>query len=311
MSGAGWGLLGPAGGPPVPHASAPGYLLATEGAISMSRQVPRADDHEDTRPVLTRLKELEPVRALGRRAVIAMNEREKRRPPAPRRAGAWALERLRLLDSIPEAELVALEKNVTVDSHPRRHTWLLSDAGSQVWVVLSGGVKLCRVSALGQRLVEALLEPGDVFGRVSPGGGEPVTYELQSLETTRIAALPRPEFEALLRRHPGLAYAVVQTLEDRQRKLVRRIEGLVFKDVRARVAETLLELVREHGHACAHGFAVDVRITQQDLADLVGASRQMVNRVIGELSRELYVHRSGRVICVLHRERLQRLAEQA
>jgi len=260
---------------------------------------------------LMRIKESPPMRALGRRAVVVLNERERTRTRAkPRRAGAWALERLRLLDVLPESELLSLEKESKIEVHGRRHTMLLSDDGSRVWVVLEGGIKLCRVSVLGQRVVEALLEAGDAFGRVSTGG-QPASYEVQTLERSRIATLPRAQFEELLRRHPDMAYAVVQTLEDRQRRLVRRIESLVFKDVRARLAETLLELVREHGSGCAHGFAVDIRITQQDLADLVGASRQMVNRVLGELSRELYLHRTGRVICVLHRERLQRLAEQS
>jgi CRP/FNR family cyclic AMP-dependent transcriptional regulator len=265
----------------------------------------------DGKTLLTRIKELPPVRALGRRAVVALNEREKTRPAlAPRPAGAWALEHLRLLARVPEAEILALEQETQVESHARRHSRLLEDAGAHVWLVLRGGVKLCRVGVLGQRMVEALLEPGDVFGRVA-GTGEPVTYEIQSLETSRIARVRRASFEALLRRHPDMAFAIVQTLEDRQRKLVRRIEGLVFKDVRARVAEALLDLVREHGDGCAHGFAVDVRITQQDLAELVGASRQMVNRVLGQLSRELYLHRTGRVICILQRERLERLAEQS
>mgnify|MGYP000916879659 CR=1 FL=1 len=260
--------------------------------------------------IVKRIKELPPVQALGRRAVAILNERERQRTaPRPRRAGAWALERLRLLDTIPESELLAFERSSRVETYARRHTLLLSDDGSRVWIVLEGGVKLCRISMLGQRLVEALLEPGDPFGRLS-NGGAPIRYVAETLEKSRIASLPRSSFEDLLRRHPDLAYAVVQTLEDRQRKLVRRIEGLVFKDVRARVAETLLELVREHQGPCAHGFAVDVRITQQDLAELVGASRQMVNRVLGELSRELYLHRTGRVICILHRERLERLVEQ-
>ena len=86
---------------------------------------------------------------------------------------------------------------------------------------------------------------------------------------------------------------------------MRRLEALAFKDVRVRVAESILQLVTEHGEPCQHGFAVDLRINQQDLAELVGASRQMVNRVLGELSRQLYVQRMGRVICVLHKERLQ------
>jgi CRP/FNR family transcriptional regulator, cyclic AMP receptor protein len=255
-----------------------------------------------------RIKGSAPVRALARRAVAVLDERERRARPARSPAGAWALSRLRLLETVPEEELLALEPDAEVRVLARRRSSLLDDAAARVWVVLDGGAKLCRLGLAGKRLVEAILEPGDIFGRIS-AGAQPAAFEVEALEATRIAGLSRPRFELLLRRHPDLAYCVVQDLEDRQRRLVRRLEALAFKDVRARVAETLLELTREHGQPCPHGFAIDVRINQEDLAELVGASRQMVNRVLGELGRRLYVQRMGRVLCILHRDRLERLAE--
>ena len=263
---------------------------------------------KETRHTLgSRIKGTAPVRALGRRAVAALDERERRAPPAARASGAWALSRVRLLEAVPEAELMALVPDAELRRLARRRPHVLDEADERVWIVLEGGVKLCRVGLAGKRLVEAILEPGDVFGRIS-AGGERASYEVEALEASRIAALARGQFEPLLRRHPELACCVVQELEDRQRRLVRRLESLVFKDVRARVAETLLELTREHGQPCPHGFAIDLRISQEDLAELVGASRQMVNRVLGELQRRLYVQRMGRVLCVLHRDRLERLA---
>lgn len=81
--------------------------------------------------------------------------------------------------------------------------------------------------------VEAILGPGDLFGRLSTGGAAS-TLEVESLEASELAALPRQPLEVLLRKHPDLAYSVVQELEDRQQRLVRRFESLVFKDVRAR-----------------------------------------------------------------------------
>jgi CRP-like cAMP-binding protein len=249
-----------------------------------------------------------PVRALARRAVAVLDERERRAAPARSAAGAWALSRVRLLEAVPEGELLALEPEAEVRAIARRRSSLLDDSAARVWVVLDGGAKLCRLGMTGKRLVEAILEPGDLFGRIS-AGADRASYELVALEATRIAGLSRARFELLLRRHPDLACCVVQDLEDRQRRLIRRLEALAFKDVRARVAETLLELTREHGEPCSHGFAIDVRINQEDLAELVGASRQMVNRVLGELGRRLYVQRMGRVLCVLHRDRLERLVQ--
>lgn len=200
-----------------------------------------------------------------------------------------------------------LGSQMVVRTHAARSHLLLDDPGELVHVLLSGGAKLYRTSPRGKKLVEALLEPGDVFGRVVAGGDrERVTVE--PIESSSIGAIPRANFEAVLRDYSEFAFEVVQHVEDRSRRLARRLEALAFKDVDTRLAETLLALAREHEEPCAHGFAVDVRLNQSDLAELVGASRQMVNRVLGTLERHLLVQRMGRVICILHLERLERFA---
>jgi CRP-like cAMP-binding protein len=261
--------------------------------------------------LLRRIIATRPVRAAGKHVVAALDARERANPRAPswhRPSGAWALERVPLFEVVPRAEIATLASEARIYTYPKRWTALLAEDDALVWIVLDGGMKLCRASSGGRRFIEAILGPGDTFGRVSPST-ESATYEIEALEPTRLAAFARPRFEALLRAHPQLAFSVLQDLEMRQRKLVRRIEALVFKDVHTRVAETLLELAREHREPCSHGFAVDVRITQQDIAELVGASRQMVSRVIGDFERRLYVQRMGRVLCILHSERLQRFAQ--
>jgi CRP/FNR family transcriptional regulator/CRP/FNR family cyclic AMP-dependent transcriptional regulator len=78
---------------------------------------------------------------------------------------------------------------------------------------------------------------------------------------------------------------VIQELEARSRRLERRLESLVFKSVEARTVEALLELSGEVGESCSHGMAIDVRLSQQDLADLIGASRESVNRIVGDLQK--------------------------
>jgi len=259
----------------------------------------------DDDPLLVRMKQLPAVRAVGRREVERrLAEERERGVQPPKTASAWSLSGVALWERLPVEEAERLRRRMRVRSYGRRDSELLSGDEGVVWLVLEGGVKLCRVGALGRRLVEALLDPGDVFGRLTPSD-EGDDYEVQALQPSSIGAVARRELTEVLGRHPTLGLSVIQTLEDRERQLMRRLEALAFKDVRARVAESLLELATEHGEPCRHGFAVDLRITQQDLAELVGASRQMVNRVLGELSRQLYVQRMGRVICVLNEERLR------
>lgn len=245
-----------------------------------------------------------PIRSATRRLVDELDRRaEKRgdhrvRPPASR----WGLAGAGLLDAVDPGDLEALWASAPVALEARAPI-VVSDG--VIHLILSGGVKLARVSALGRQLIVGLLGPGDVFGRVTAAEVDE-SYVLEALEPSEIVAVDRAAATSLLGRSE-LAYRVVQQLEERERELVRRIESLVFKDARTRLIETLLALVDEHGQGCTHGMAVDVRINQQDLADLIGASRQMVNRLLGELSRSLHVRRMGKTLCILNRRRLERL----
>lgn len=243
-----------------------------------------------------------PIRRSTRKLVDALERRQSASGTSTARpqASTWALAGLDLFAGLPRDEieaLLGLGRHAEVEA---RTPIVVTDGA--VHIVLEGGVKLARVSVLGRQLIIGLLGPGDVFGRVTAADTDE-SYVLEALEPSRILAIDSAAFRDLLARGQ-FAYRVVQRLEDRERELVRRVESLVFKDVRTRLVETLLALADEHGDRCTHGMAVDVRINQQDLADLVGASRQMVNRALGELSRGLYVRKMGKTLCILNRERL-------
>jgi CRP-like cAMP-binding protein len=220
----------------------------------------------------------------------------------------WYLERLDLFERVPRPELAALRDGALVREFPRRARVTLDDPGESVYLIAEGAAKLCHTGFLGRRIIEAILQPGDVFGRITLEGRAQSPCILETIDETRVLFVPRSTFTALMRSCPEFSYEVVQRLEERERRLERRVESLVFKDVRTRVIETILYLARNHGDRCVHGWAVDVRVTQQDIADLVGASRQIVSRVLRELELKFYVRRKGRVICILSMKRLARLA---
>ncbi len=241
----------------------------------------------------------------GARAVTdALDRRaEARSPRPPRPDGYWGLERLELFSALPPADLEPLCSPPRIRTYQPREPVVVDD--DAVRVLVSGAIKLARVGVVGRKLIVALLAPGDVFGRITDADADD-SYVIEALEATEVMVMPRAAFESLLAR-PEFAYRIVQHLEERQRELVRQVESLAFKDVRTRLIEALLALAGEHGEPCQHGMAVDIRINQQDLADLIGASRQMVNKLLGELSRKLYVRRMGKVLCILNHRRLERL----
>src|SRR5690606_8194536 len=106
-------------------------------------------------------------------------------------------------------------------------------------------------------------------------------------------------FQQLLESRPHLALDVIRALEERNRAMRRRLLGLTFKEVPARLADTLLVLADTHGDPCPHGGEYDLRgITQQDLADLVGASRSFVSTLINEMKRDGLLGNVGRILCI-------------
>ena len=93
--------------------------------------------------------------------------------------------------------------------------------------------------------------------------------------------------------------------------LRKRVLGLTFKEVPARLADTLLTLAEAHGERCPHGGETDLRgITQQDLADLVGASRSFVSTLINEMKRDGVLGNVGRILCVRDQKALRKIASQ-
>ncbi len=115
----------------------------------------------------------------------------------------------------------------------------------------------------------------------------------------------------LLDLKPTLAFRVLQNLGEQKRVLERKIAGFVFKDVPARLAEALLELGESYGQPCAHGLALELVITQQDLADLVGATRSVVNATLKPFQRRGLIYPRRNVLCFTDRDGLRRLAESA
>lgn len=259
--------------------------------------------------LIDKIKNARPVRGVAKELVerFDRSEQEQQGTSRPRgqRTHWWALTRLRLFERLG-AEPLDVE-GLSVFTLDKRQLRPLEPDDDAVYGVAHGALKLYRNRLIGKEFLVRLVEAGDVFGRISATSDE---FVIQAISATRVLRIPRASFVGLLQRRPELALEVVQLVEEQNRHLVRRLEALAFKDVHTRVAETLLELAAEHGQVCGHGFAVDIRLNQQDLADLVGASRQMVNRVLGDLSRRLLIQKMGRVICILHLERLRRYAEE-
>lgn len=182
-----------------------------------------------------------------------------------------------------------------------------NDTGERAFLIKSGRVRLLRARPDGSRSVTAILRAGDLFGDLF----RPPDLLAVAAGPAEVWCLDGRDFQAQLHAHPAVATQLVRAYSERARSLRQRVWGLTCKDVPARLAEMLLTMADSHGEQCPHGGEADIRgITQQDFADLVGASRSFVSTLINEMKRDGLLGNVGRVLCIRDRRALQRASDR-
>jgi CRP-like cAMP-binding protein len=180
-----------------------------------------------------------------------------------------------------------------------------------VYLLKSGRVRLMRLGKNSARSVVSILRPGDLFGELFRPEGTPIEELAIAAGEAEVWSIEGRDFRAQLEARPALAVDVVRAYAERVRSLRKRVLGLTFKEVPARLADTLLTLAEAHGERCPHGGEMDLRqITQQDLADLVGASRSFVSTLINEMKRDGVLGNVGRILCIRDQKALRKLASK-
>ncbi len=152
-------------------------------------------------------------------------------------------------------------------------------------LVLSGAVRLSAVVPSGREVVVGLLGPGDVFGELALLGGGPSPVEARAVGAeTRIVALHVRTLREIVRRAPACSEELLRLVASRLHRTTTALEEALAHDVRGRISLRLLDLARSHGTVEPHGVALPPRLTQDEIARMVGATRESVNRTLSTLS---------------------------
>lgn len=163
------------------------------------------------------------------------------------------------------------------------------DPGQVLYLINEGKVKICLISPDGQEISLAVLGVGEYFGEFALYDGLPRSADAIALEKVECYTLQRSDFHNAIMKNPKIAIQVLEGLSKRLRNTDQMVEDLIFLDVYGRVAKKLLELSDTHGLKVESGTRIDVRLTQQELASMVGASRESVNKVMGYFTDKGYI----------------------
>ncbi|MPZ63400.1 MAG: cyclic nucleotide-binding domain-containing protein [Propionibacteriales bacterium] len=182
------------------------------------------------------------------------------------------------------------------------------DAGDRLYVVTDGKVKLGRTSSDGRENLLAILGPGQMFGELSLFDPGPRSATVTAVTDVKMMSLSHDELVRWLTGRPQVARGLLSQLAARLRRTNEVVADLVFSDVPGRVAKALLDLSARFGRTADDGVHVHHDLTQEELAQLVGASRETVNKALADFAQRGWLRLEPRSVVLLDVERLQRRA---
>ncbi|MBI5210863.1 MAG: Crp/Fnr family transcriptional regulator [Elusimicrobia bacterium] len=167
----------------------------------------------------------------------------------------------------------------------RQQIFSKDEFGNQMFIVISGRAKIFIRSAAKKSKTIAYFHPGDFFGEMALLGGKTRCASAQAVEDTRLLVIRRADFRRILLADPHLTYFLLCTVAERLRRANEEIESLLFRNILGRVSKTLYDLVVGAGRKGRGGCMLQDRYTHQELADMVGTTREPLTRALSTLRR--------------------------
>jgi CRP-like cAMP-binding protein len=191
---------------------------------------------------------------------------------------------------------------------PREELFHKGDPASQVYVVASGRLKVATTSAEGDEVLFAIMDEGEVVGDLPMLTGGRRTASVVALEDCELLAIARRDFLRYLREHPEAAIELMVVLAERLVRISEFAEDVLFLSLPARLAKKLLHLGERYGAEIPEGTRIGLKLSQGELADLVGTSRESVNKQMQAWRKEGVVSMEQGEITLLDAQRLEQLA---
>ena len=220
----------------------------------------------------------------------------------------WYLKKIPLLAELGADVLARLADVVELRSIRRREVvYLPGDPGDAIFFVNGGRVKISKVTRDGKALTLNYSGPSELFGETCLVDGSPRQEMAEALENAMVTVMERNTFEELLKKNATMGYRMTKLLAERRRDVENKLETLVFRDVTSKLAELLLQLAEQYGVDDARGTLVALKITHQELANLIGSTRETVSLTLSQFKRKKLICTEGRKVIISDAESLRAL----
>lgn len=220
----------------------------------------------------------------------------------------WHLRKFTLLKSVTDAVLRNFAGQLELIEIKRKDVvYLPGDPGDSLYLIHGGRCKISKVTQDGKALTLAYLGPNEFFGEAALVDGPPRNEMAEALEHCIVSKIPYQKFNNMLADHGPMALEFIKKISQQRNALENKLEMLVFKDVTGKLAHLLLHLGEKYGVEESRGLILALKITHQDMANLIGSTRETVSLTLSQFKKKNLIDTDGRKIILLDKENIKAL----
>ncbi len=223
----------------------------------------------------------------------------------------WRLQSCDLFQRLAPEDLSRLEACSRARNFARKSPiYLPAEDAEAVLLLVSGRAKICSFTADGKQAILGFIEPGELFGELAVFGDGKREEYAEAVENSLVVLIPGDAIFDLMQKRPDLSLGVTKLMGLRRRRIERRLKNLLFRSNRERLVHLLLELAEQYGRATLDGaVALGIKLSHQDLANVIGSTRETVTVLLGEMQEERYLTLGRRKITITRLDSLAKSVE--
>lgn len=216
------------------------------------------------------------------------------------------LKKVPIFSGLSDADLKLISDLMQVKSFPKGSILFFEgDPGEALHVIRKGRVKISKSSADGREQILHILKDGDVFAEVVLFDQGPYPATAEAVEDTTVSLLYNSDMERLLYSHPVLAVKLLRLMSKRLRQSQILIRDLALHDAYGRMASLLLRFAFREGQKTSEGIVLDLALTRQDMANMIGTSRETVARILSRFQKDGLLKLDRQKIIILDEKKLR------
>ncbi|MEM7782410.1 MAG: Crp/Fnr family transcriptional regulator [Planctomycetota bacterium] len=220
----------------------------------------------------------------------------------------WYIKNCNLFSQLQPSDVAAIEAQSKTRVMKKGETvYLPQDQADAVLLVAQGRVKVCHATPEGKQSIIGFIDSGEIFGELALIGNEKRGEYVETTEKTTLVMMPKQALMQVIYKYPTLVLGVTKLIGMRRQRVERRLRNLLFRSNRERVIHLLLELSEKYGQRTEDGITLNIRLSHQEMACLIGSTRETVTVVLGQLQKENLLKISRRRVTI---HDLERLAEE-